>query len=213
MYNATSPYSGNTSSFYSYIKYIWEDDEYGSATPSFGATNIVNVYQPYKVTKQWNDEEHENERPDTITLRFYDPENPSEAVLVKEVPVSDADEQEYVIDELPVQRADGTYIKYLVGEDDVDGYVTRYSMKDITGFWLDFDYSKTEPYIGNSSNYLTFAGNIERTPTNSYNKDYMEYTSAKYSYAWKYSSENSGNTSVYARDLAHPIFVQKSEET
>ena len=211
MYNSLSSSSGSSSSTYSYMKYIWEDDEYGSATPSFGATNIVNVYEPYKVTKRWEDEGHEEDRPDTVTLSFYDPENPEEAVLTKQFSVSgNGYEQEYVIDELPVQRADGSYIKYLVKEDAVDGYVSKYSMKDITGFWLDFDFEKSQPYTGSTSNYMTFAGNIVQAPTTAYNQDYMEYTTSKYAYSWKYTSENSGSTYVYARDLARPIFVQKS---
>lgn len=133
-------------------EYAWQ----GMKSPFDGAlmvTNKINM-RDVEVTKRWNDEGHEDERPDSVEIEFYRADDPDTVAgtltMTKDDFVAGGKGNEWVSAlSLLDEDADGNKIIYIVKEKPVDGYLTGYEtpdsavniyLSDDTQFWYSWQY-------------------------------------------------------------------------
>ena len=85
------------------------------------------------ITKKWEDEGHENERPSTTIVDIYDAKKPDQIVRTVEITPSDrVDDYTWkkTIQNLPIYDSDLQEIEYLIKERTVDGYKAIYDFDE-----------------------------------------------------------------------------------
>lgn len=148
--------------------YEWKYEWKGSTKPRANATivkNLINL-KDVSFTKKWDDEGLEDYRPESIKFKIYNEKNPNE--LVKEVVLTSENEKnddstiwEGTFKDVPKYNSDGSEAKYIIKEEALDLYTTKYSMSNIKGFLVEFDENS---YASNMS-YLA-----QKPEENKYNK-------------------------------------------
>ncbi len=120
--------------------YYWNYEWKGSLSPIKNGTKVINKYNSQSVpfTKEYDDAGRENERPEKIRVNLYDIQDENKIVATKEVLLSDINIETNTIYSsftiIPIYRADGSKIEYLIKEEALDDYRTVYDMKQKNGY-------------------------------------------------------------------------------
>ena len=135
-----------------YYKYIWS----GLPDPFVGGLKVINRInrRNVEVTKRWNDEGHEDERPESVEIEYYRADDPDTLAgtltLTKDDIPTGGKSNEWVGSlSLPDEDENGNKIIYTLKEKPVDGYLTSYDtqdsavdiyLSDDTQFWYSYQY-------------------------------------------------------------------------
>ena len=128
-------YYNNSDSSYNWNQYaIWEFN-LEKANNLYSKNLVVNTInkQSVRFAKYWSDSGHETSRPTTITLELYEETDPDTIIETKTFNV---EENNYVFDNLPIRKSDGTQAHYNVKEYDVPNYKSFYSSNPVGGFMI-----------------------------------------------------------------------------
>ena len=95
------------------------------------------------VRKAWNDTGYEDRRPDSVSFSLYDVEDQTTAVSTitltdENVSATESNVWEGEFEDVPDTRGDGTFIRYLVKEADVQGYTEAYR-RNVSGLKISYN--------------------------------------------------------------------------
>lgn len=143
--------------------HVWHYTWTGSQDSKKNATLVRNLINLTNVNfeKQWIDEGYEDERPQEVSFKIYN--ELDQNTITKEITLTKnnkASNDNYKwngqFQEVPKYNQDGSLAQYIIKEEPLENYITKYDINDIKGFMISFD---NETHIRYSMSLLTLYDN------------------------------------------------------